>query len=148
MDETYAIEVGVDDSRREAVTDGLIGYNDSHSDALAAARRAPDWGRTPIEAYAVEDGQVIGGITGHTVWNWLKIDILWIDERHRGRGVGSRLLETLEAEAIQRGCTRAKLSTFSFQAPRFYPKHGYDVAGLIEGHPPGANDYTFVKDLT
>lgn len=51
-----------------------------------------------------------------------------------------------EAEALQRGCSRAKLRTFSFQARGFYEKEGYRVVGELEDYPPGETFYWMQKD--
>jgi ribosomal protein S18 acetylase RimI-like enzyme len=67
----------------------------------------------------------------------LDIDNLWLHEYFRRQGLGSRLLATAEKEARQRGCRRAMLKTFSFQARTFYEKNGYRVTGRLDDYPPG-----------
>jgi hypothetical protein len=52
-----------------------------------------------------------------------------------------------EAEARKRGCRRATLNTYSFQAPEFYRNLGYRVIATIEGLPEGHRQYTLEKDL-
>ena len=49
--------------------------------------------------------------------------------------------------ARQRGCIGAYLDTFGFQAPNFYPKHGYEIFGTIEDHPRGSRRVFFKKQL-
>jgi hypothetical protein len=53
-----------------------------------------------------------------------------------------------EAEARKRGCSRAILNTYSFQAPDFYRKFGYRIVATIAGLPEGHQEHTLVKDLT
>jgi GNAT superfamily N-acetyltransferase len=72
---------------------------------------------------------------------------LWVREDVRGHGYGSRLLSAAEVEARRRGCSVIMLSTFSFQAPDFYRRHGFEVAGGIPDCPPGHTNYFFVKWL-
>ncbi|MCS7464318.1 GNAT family N-acetyltransferase [Paenibacillus doosanensis] len=79
-----------------------------------------------------EDGTVQGGATGALKWNYLKADIVWIDESLRGQGFGSKLLQEMEKMATERRCDFIELDTFSFQAPDFYMKHGYEIIGFIE----------------
>jgi ribosomal protein S18 acetylase RimI-like enzyme len=77
--------------------------------------------------------QMIAGISG---WLWgecLEIDFLWVKETLRGQGIGKRLVTALEEAAIERGCRQTTLETFSFQAPEFYQKLGYNIFGVIEG---------------
>ena len=107
-----------------------------------------DDGHTPI--YIVEydtDGNVIGGILGGTYWGWMYVDILWVDENHRKKGIGSRLLRAAEEEAAQRGCHHVHLDTMSWQAPDFYKKHGYEVIGVLPDIPDGNQKYLLMKSL-
>ncbi len=93
------------------------------------------------------DGQVVGGATGHTDRGWLYLDCFWLPERVRTGGWGSRVLVAAEGEARARGCSRARLFTYSFQARGFYEKHGYTVFGILEDYPPGHRQIWLRKDL-
>ena len=93
------------------------------------------------------DGTIIGGILGGTYWGWLYVDILWVDEKHRYRGIGSRLLCAAEQEAMRRGCHHAHLDTMSWQAPAFYQKHGYQTIGILPDIPEGAQKHLLMKEL-
>ncbi len=66
----------------------------------------------------------------------------------RGLGYGSKLLETAENIARERGCTFAYLDNFSFQAQAFYEKHGYEVWGSLEDFPLGASRIYLKKSLS
>jgi GNAT superfamily N-acetyltransferase len=68
------------------------------------------------------DEQVFGALVADTYWGWLDIDIFLLHEDFRRQGLGSRLLDTAEIEARRRGCRRAMVKTFSFQAQGFYEK--------------------------
>ena len=53
-----------------------------------------DDGHTPIHIVEYDaNGNVIGGILGGTYWGWLYIDILWVDENYRRKGIGASLLQ-------------------------------------------------------
>ena len=95
-----------------------------------------------------EDGNVIGGILGGTYWGWLYVDILWVRENHRRKGIGSRLLAEAEEEAVRRGCHHAHLDTMSWQAPEFYQRHGYELIGILPDIPTGYQKYLLMKSLT
>ncbi len=84
-----------------------------------------------------ELGSVQAGLRGVTDYNWLFVIWLWVAERYRREGVGSRLLSEAEAIARERQCTHCYLDTFSFQAPEFYKRRGYEEFGRLEGFPPG-----------
>ena len=82
-----------------------------------------------------EDGEILGGITGTIFWYHLHIDFLWVDDSLRGEGYGKKLLDHMEKIARENNCRLIQLDTFSFQAPGFYQKYGYQIVGIIEEHP-------------
>ena len=93
------------------------------------------------------DEEIVGGVIGATYWDWLYINLMWIQEDLRGRGYGHRLLTIAEDEARQRGAKNAYLDTFSFQAPEFYKDHGYQVFGELQDFPTGHQRYFLTKEL-
>ena len=106
-------------------------------------------GHTPLNLVEYDgDGNIIGGLIGGTYWGWMYVDILWVDERYRGMGIGSRLLSEAEKEAIRRGCHHVHLDTMSWQAPEFYQKHGYEVVGILPDIPSGNQKYLLTKALS
>jgi ribosomal protein S18 acetylase RimI-like enzyme len=80
-----------------------------------------------------EVGNIIGGLTGRTYWQYLDIAFLWVDEKYRGKGYATQLMKAAEAEARARGCERVFLDTLSFQALGFYQKLGYAEFGRLSG---------------
>jgi len=93
------------------------------------------------------DESVLGGVIGATHYDWFYVDLMWIKEELRGQGYGHRLLKLAEDEARKRGAKNAYLDTFSFQAPEFYKKHGYQVFGELENFPTGHTRYYLKKVL-
>lgn len=75
--------------------------------------------------HAELDGEMIAGITAWAMGPDLHIDMLAVAEEHRREGLGSALLARAEQAGRADGCTTASVDTFSFQAPDFYPRHGY-----------------------
>jgi GNAT superfamily N-acetyltransferase len=94
-----------------------------------------------------DSGKVIGGLLSTLCWNWIEVEILWVDESSRGLGFGSRLLNQIEYIAKEKGCTFIKLNTFSFQAPEFYLKKGYEEVAVFKDAPLGSNHYYFKKAI-
>jgi GNAT superfamily N-acetyltransferase len=70
-------------------------------------------------------GNFLGGFRGEIYFHWLFINVLFVEERERGKGLGARLLSEGEARAKAKGALRSRLDTFEWQAPGFYLKHGY-----------------------
>ena len=110
--------------------------------------RVGDDGHMPLNIVEYDaDGNVIGGIIGGTYWGWMYVDILWVHEDHRGKGIGSKLLTEAETEAARRGCHHVHLDTMSWQAPEFYKKHGYETVGILPDIPKGNQKHLLVKAL-
>ena len=114
---------------RKAVLDALIEFNDT---------KAGSGGYRSL-ALAVEDerGQVIGGLTGATQYGWLFVELLFVPDSLRGRGIGTELMRRAEAEAVARGCHGVWLDTFEFQARGFYERLGYTCFGELNHYPAG-----------
>ena len=105
-------------------------------------------GHTPLNIVEQDDdGNIIGGILGGTYWGWMYIDILWVREDCRRKGLGSKLLIEAEKEAIRRGCHHVHVDTMSWQAPGFYKKHGYETIGILPDIPKGNQKHLLMKAL-
>lgn len=94
-----------------------------------------------------QDGSPQGGLWGRSYYGWLFVELLIVPERLRGTGVGTELMRRAEAEAVRRGCHGVWLDSFSFQAPGFYRRLGYDVFGVVEDYPPGSSRFFLKKRL-
>ncbi len=93
-----------------------------------------------------QNGKFMGGLTGSSYLGWFYVDLLFVDEKFRGRGIGKRLLQEAEAWAKKKGCRNINLNTITFQAPGFYRKMGYRVFGKLS-YPKGNVRFYFKKKL-
>ncbi|MFF3613490.1 GNAT family N-acetyltransferase [Streptomyces sp. NPDC002580] len=145
----FRIETGDDKDRRDLLRRRLLDANTAASPVLRALRGTPGERELPLHVWALaEDGALAGGLAGHTWTTWLHVTYLWVDGRHRGTGLGSRLLSEAERVAREeRDCLRSRLETWDFQAPDFYRKRGYEVVCVIPDYPPGVTEYTLTKRL-
>ncbi len=83
------------------------------------------------------DGRTVGGLWGNSVFRWLVVELFIVPERFRHLGLGTKIMMEAEAIARQRGCIGMWLDTYSFQAPDFYRKLGFEIFGQVDDHPPG-----------
>ena len=59
-----------------------------------------------------------------------------------------KVLTVRDARARRRGSRLIHLNTFSFQAPGFYEKQGYQRFGGMAGSPKGESRHFYVKRLS
>ena len=123
-----------------AIEDGLkrfnkenAGYSDSRPLAVLVSNQ--------------ETRQVVAGLLGRTSLGLFFIDLFFLPDDLRGKGLGSRIIQQAEDEARRRGCSAAFLYTISFQAPGFDERHGYRVFGKIDCQPPGTSRMFMTKSL-
>ena len=134
-----SVENGVSPEDRRVIEEGLTRH------ALPATR-VP--GFQPVAVLARDQQHaLVGGAVGTINWTWLHVALLWVSESCRRSGLGSRLMSEIESIAAQRGCTRAHLDTFSYQARPFYERQGYRVFGVLEDYPPGHQRFFMEKVL-
>ncbi|MFN3068142.1 GNAT family N-acetyltransferase [Serratia sp. J2] len=102
-----------------------------------------------IGVFVLDDqGNKLAGLTGSTVGRWLSIELLWVSDTLRGEGVGRKIIQTAEQQAIAAGCRYARVDTFSFQARPFYEKQGYQLQMTLHNYPVEHERYFFTKTLT
>jgi GNAT superfamily N-acetyltransferase len=111
----------------EVLPDGLEAFNESRW-----PKHQP-W--KPLAVFVRDSERIVAGLAGETYSGWLFIRYLWVSDGLRGKGIGRRLMAAGEDRALERGCHAAWLDTFSFQAPAFYRKLGYEVFGELDWSP-------------
>jgi GNAT superfamily N-acetyltransferase len=122
---------------RSALLALLQAYNRQHAD---------DPRVTPLTILIHgEGGNIVGGLHADSAYDWLIVELLFVPEAMRGKGVGSSLLARAEQVARARGCVGIWLDTFSFQARGFYERLGYRLFGTVEHHPRGETRYFLKK---
>jgi GNAT superfamily N-acetyltransferase len=105
----------------------------------------------PYEPYSVllkdQNNNIVAGIITRLYLKAMCIEVFWIDEQYRRRGIGSELLGIVENYARKMGCIFIHLDTFSFQAIDFYKKCGYSVFAVIDDYPDNIKRYYLKKYL-
>ena len=135
----FDIEDAPSEADVEVLPNGLEAFNESRWPGHQQWR--------PLAVFAREGGSIVAGLAGETYSGWLFIRDLWVSDALRGKGVGHELMASAEARAFERGCHSAWVDTFSFQAPEFYKRWGYEEFGRLEGFPPGHARIWLAKTL-
>ncbi|MBP2619616.1 GNAT family N-acetyltransferase [Chryseobacterium jejuense] len=101
----------------------------------------------PLEIIIHDQGKVVGGLYGRSIWGTLEIQKLAIAEDYKNNGLGKQLVHAAIEEARVRKCSYIALNTFSFQAPEFYEKVGFEKIGTEHDFPKGFEKYYYRKTL-
>ena len=91
--------------------------------------------------------RILAGICGNTWGGTCEVRQFWVDKSQRRRGLGTKLFLAAEREARRRGRTQIVLMMFSFQAPVFYKRQGFEVIATIDNHPRGHQNLLMRKRL-
>ncbi|MCR4670278.1 MAG: GNAT family N-acetyltransferase [Saccharofermentans sp.] len=135
----YEIKRG-DEKDAEIFSGKLRGYDS------AIAPREHEY--IPLSKKIVDEkGRIIAGFVGG-INGWNDTDIaVWVEETHRNRGIGSRLLGEFEREAKANGDGTVFLEAYDWNVG-FFKKNGYErVTGMLEDYPRGHVMYCMQKSL-
>ena len=139
MNYTLTITDVADEELRKAIVAPLIAYNTSQAGSSQ--------NRPIVVLLKDASGEVVGGLWGHTGYDWLFTQLLVVPASLRGQGVGSEIMQMAEQEAIRRGCHGAWLDTFEFQARGFYERIGYECFAELPNYPNGFSRFFMKKML-
>ncbi len=112
---------------REAILRPLAAFNSENG--------YPGDGKPIAITLEDENGVIVGGLWGRTIYDWLFVEFLVVPDQLRGQHLGERVMREAERIAVERGCVGSWLTTFTFQAQGFYEKLGYSVFGVLENCP-------------
>lgn len=138
------------DPARESICGWLRNFNEAANPVFWAAREDAANVPWPLYAIAFDDrDEAIGGLLAETQFAWLKVHLMAVDPQVRRQGIGRALLAAAEREAVVRGCRYAYADTMSYQAPAFYERAGYTLAGrLPDWDSHGHDKLFFIKHLS
>lgn len=125
-----------DDFVDEMIHSKLRGYNRNFMDNLK-----------DYSFHIEEDEKIIAGIVAGSTYNTLEIDYLYVDEKYRNQGLGSKLLKHVEECGKNDGLKFVLVNTYSFQAPEFYIKNNYELLYKLEKCFLDYDQYFFRKEL-
>ena len=90
------------------------------------------------------DGTMTAGCKGEIAFKSAHISELWVDQRHRGEGLGGELIRSAEKLAVEKGCIRLHLETRSEKARELYERLGYSVFGSLPNYE-GENAFYYLE---
>ena len=110
--------------------------------------RAYDW-RAERDVFVARLGrEVVGVVKASYVGGVATAEELIVRREHRGRGIGTALLERYESEARRRGCHKCVLRTpLHSAAERFYRGRGYRREYVLSYHHFGHDFAGMRKDI-
>ncbi|MFE4711649.1 MULTISPECIES: GNAT family N-acetyltransferase [Paenibacillus] len=101
-----------------------------------------------INLYLKDDsGNVVGGLFCETWLCGLYLDVFWIADEYRGKGYGKIMIAEAERLGKELGCIFAHTCTFTYQAPEFYKRMGYEVFAVNDEYPEGIKQFFLKKKL-
>lgn len=126
----------------------LIGRNvNEYADSKAPAEPHTE-DETLVFRASDGEGALAGGCILHVHrWGRGVLAALWVDEKLRGRGLGSMLIREAERAAREKGCYYLCLGTMDFMARPLYEKHGFELFTLTRDYPRGHEAYSLSKRL-
>jgi GNAT superfamily N-acetyltransferase len=130
-----------EEAQRAAILAALV----AHSDPRAGPGEWPEHDLCLL--LHDEAGKAVGGLWGKAFYDWLFVELLFVPDPLRGRGLGAALLAKAEEQARGWGCHSLWLDTFSFQARGFYERLGYTVFGEVPDYPAPHSRFLLSKRL-
>ncbi|MGC9515849.1 N-acetyltransferase family protein [Methanocrinis sp.] len=97
----------------------------------------------------VAEAEADGGVLGVAAASGDSVDLLWVHPSRHGEGMGTALLECVEAGMKKRGYRAGRLSCFSenHRALGFYQRRGWMTVGEGRNVETGAPETRMVKSL-
>jgi GNAT superfamily N-acetyltransferase len=93
-------------------------------------------------------GIILGGLIAYDFYGTLQIDVLWIEENHRSKGIGKLLLEKAEQIAKEKSLNQINVSTMEcWNAVNFYKKFGFKVEFIRDGFDNKLKQYFLTKKI-
>ncbi|MDF2939482.1 MAG: hypothetical protein K0R66_124 [Gammaproteobacteria bacterium] len=124
----------------EVLLNGLIAHNIEQTPA------ANDRGNINI-LIRDETNKIVGGLKSYYYLQALHVDYLYLNKELRHLGYGKKMLALAEVEAKKHHCGLIYLSTFSFQAPAYYQKLGFEIFAELD-LPTGDKRYYLKKSIS
>jgi ribosomal protein S18 acetylase RimI-like enzyme/8-oxo-dGTP pyrophosphatase MutT (NUDIX family) len=101
----------------------------------------------PISFEICDQSGFVGAIVVQLFWEQLHIKYLFVEEKYRGQGMATRLMNHALEFGKLRGCHFAFVETMSFQAHEFYQKMGFSIEFSRSGYAKNTTFHYLKKIL-
>ena len=146
MDKTLTIIFDTSDEKREILSEWLVLFNFSKTKFLPPSIYEKEFKK--FWFYVYENSEIIWGCSW---WiddgNWVFLDLLFINENHRFKWIGSSLIKKIFWFAQENCCIWIRTETWEFQAKEFYEKLGFSLYGKLDNHPRWSAMFLLKKEL-
>ena len=131
--------INLTDDQLSHIEDGLEAFDQTHMTAQLEGS---------IQIGIEKDGRLVAGLDAcMTAFKILYVSTVFVEESHRRKGYGHRLMAEMERRAKELGANTIRLDTFSWQGKEFYEALGYQIVGHYENETDGYAEYFFLKRI-
>jgi GNAT superfamily N-acetyltransferase len=135
------------DIRQQALSEDLKKKIDEGFSRHAIQMTGHDEKFDAVAFVAMEGEFFAGAMVGQRFWKALHVKYVYIDEKYRGKGLGTRLMQRILAYGLEQKCPFAFVETMSFQALEFYQKMGFELDFTRPGYAHGTSFHYLSKKL-
>ena len=97
---------------------------------------------------AKDKNKIVGILAGHSYYDEVHIENLIVLKEYRHQNIGSMLLKKVEEHYKNENIDNFNLTTYEFQAPKFYEKMGYTLEFVRKNsRNPKLNKYYYSKKI-
>lgn len=131
-------QLGLPVEDAERVAEGEHAYRQAQAQATGGRPQAFSLGLYEGEA-------LVAGLTGHTEFQRLFIDQVWVEDEWRGGGLGTAVMRRAEAEALRLGCLDALVETLSDRTADWFESLGFTCVAHVHDYLPGFTRHILIK---
>lgn len=113
------------------------------------AKNKKDLNPVTYFAFFIRDdaNKIVAGCNGDILYGQLYVSQLWVDEKIRNQGYGTKLMQSVEEYAKKNACHFISVNTMDFEAKPFYEKLGFFVEFERHGFDKDSVFYFLRKNL-
>ncbi len=130
-----------------AASEADVALTEHGMNAISASLDAPVYEVEHFTLQMRHGDKATGHLMGKVFWNWMYVDMLWVEIPFQKSGIGTQLMARAEDIARERKLTGIYCWTQSWQAPGFYRKLGFEECVRFDDFPPGHTRFGFRKYL-